>query len=672
MIFTATRLFTGTEFTGPATIVVERGRIADMLPYAVAGADVALDSGFLAPGLIDLHNNGAFGVDCATATPAEWSAYIAGLRAHGVTAVLPTIITAPFAALRRSAARVRRAMCVHPAILGLHLEGPFLSPAQRGAHRADWLREPTPEALQDLLADPSLRQILRLVTLAPELPGALAAIRHFAAAGIRTALGHTNATVAEMAAAADAGASLVTHVFNAMSALHHRGPNAPGAALTHPRLHPCLIADGLHVDPMVLAIAIAACPRAIAVTDSILIAGQPEGAQAEFGGGPVQLQGGIGRRPDGGIAGAAITLDEGIRRLIGAGIAPEVALATATSRPANAMGLADRGRIAPGARADLVWWSSAYAVQQVWTAGLVAPPETVPRGTEHPRPDLADLDQRSTIAIVETFLAQEHAAHAALAREAGKLAVLADAVAKRLAAGGRLFYAGAGTSGRLALLDAVECGPTFGLAPGVIIPILAGGEAAFLQAVEGAEDDAAAATAALKHHNITAADVLVGIAASGATPFTLAAIRTARQAGAYTGAIVNNARSRIAATADLALEIDTGSEVIAGSTRLSAGTTQKIALNILSSTVMIRLGKTHGPYMVDLRATNTKLRRRAARITAEIAEVDEAQAEAALAMANMHVKISVLVLRLNITAAEAEAKLSAANGSLRKALEVTG
>jgi len=406
-----------------------------------------------------------------------------------------------------------------------------------------------------------------------------------------------------------------------------------------------LIADGVHVDPAVLHLAFAACGRAIAVTDSILLAGLAVGDAREFGGAPVTLgEDGVGRRANGTIAGAGITLDEGVRRLIVAGVAPEVALAAATSRPADALGLRDRGRIAVGQRADLVWWGDAFEVRQVWTGGQ-AGVAAARRGTEFARPELLDLETRDTLRIVNLFLDQERAAQLALASVAPALAELADAVAVRMQAGGRLFYVGAGTSGRLALLDAVECGPTFGVPDGVIIPILAGGEQAFLRAVEGAEDDSRAAVTALEAHEFSAADALVGIAASGATPFTLAAVRYAASMGALTGAIVNNVGAPVAEAADVAVVIDSGAEVIAGSTRLSAGTVQKVALNVLSSTVMIRLGKTRGPYMVDVRATNAKLRRRAVKIVAAIAGVGEDAAAAALRDAGGEVRGALGVLK---------------------------
>ncbi len=667
MIISAPKLFLHGAFSGPGAVRVEHGRIVEILSGPVS-ADIRLDHGFLTPGLIDLHNNGAFGVDCATARPQDWDRFVAGLHAHGVTAVLPTIITAPLPVLCAAAEPVAAAMARHDALLGLHLEGPFLAPGKRGAHRADWVRDPDEAALDTLLNHEPLRRILRLVTLAPERPGALAAIRRLVASGVIVALGHTEADAAQMRAAAASGARMVTHVFNAQSPLHHRAPGAPGVALTDPRLFPCLIADGVHVAPELLQIAFAACPRAVAVTDSILVAGLEAGAERTFGGAPVRLgPDGVGLRKDGTIAGAGITLDEGIRRLIAAGVAPEVAFAAATARPAEALGLADRGRLAPGTRADLVWWGDDFSVRQVWTGGG-APAATARRGTETARDDILDLDERPSTEIVSLFLAQEMAAQRALGAAAPALAALVDEVAARLRAGGRLFYVGAGTSGRLGLLDAVECGPTFGIPDGLIVPILAGGDMAFLRAVEGAEDDEQAASAALSAHDFSAADALVGIAASGGTPFTLAAIRHAAACGALTGAILNNPGAPLAEAAQIAVQIASGAEVIAGSTRLSAGSTQKIALNILSSTVMIRLGKTYGPYMVDVRATNEKLRRRAILMTAKIANVSEPAALLALEACGMHVKTAVVTLLLALSPGQAAQRLAQAGGSLRRVL----
>jgi N-acetylglucosamine-6-phosphate deacetylase len=664
MIISAPQVFIDGRFNGPTSLVIEDGLITAVIPGIAAKPDISLEHGFLSPGLIDLHNKGAFGVDFSAASAAQWDYAIAELGRHGVTSLLPTIITAPFAELRAAAGRVRQAMQSHPGIIGLHLEGPFLAPQKAGAHRADWLQAFSEGSVADLLALPGLA----MVTLAPELPGAIAVIRRLVQAGVSVSLGHTAASAAKMQEAAGAGARLVTHVFNAQSPLNHRAPGPAGVALTDPRLFPCLIADGLHVDPLILQLAFAANPRAIAVTDSIPAAGMEEGFEAEFGGAKLTLHNGIARRPDGTIAGAAITLDEGIRRLIAAGIPPETALAAATERPAEAIRLYDRGRIAVGRRADLIWWNPDFFPAQVWRGGKATAPIAPPRGTEAARPELHDLDMLPTHEIVARFLAQEAAAQRALQTAAPDLAALADAIALRLQGGGRLFYAGAGTSGRMALLDAVESGPTFGVGEETIIPLLAGGPSAFLHAIEGAEDDATAAIGALKAHKFCGNDALVGIAASGQTPFTLAAIAHANACGALTGAIVNNLATPIGRAAQIAIEIVSGPEIIAGSTRLSAGTTQKIALNILSSTVMIRLGKTYGPYMVDLRATNEKLKKRAIRMTAALGNVAEPEAAAALADANMHIKTAVVMLRLGVTAGQAADALRQSNGNLRRAL----
>lgn len=665
----AQQVFDGERFIGPATVEIVAGRIASVTAGSL-NPDQILPCGTLGPGLIDLHNNGAFGVDCATATPLGWERFVEGLTACGVTSVLPTIITAPLPALKEAASHLHVAMQHHPSLLGLHLEGPFLAPAKCGAHQPSWLLSPGSSELDELLDGP-MKAVLKLITLAPEQPNALRAITRLTQAGLKVSLGHSNADAQQMRAGVRAGARLVTHLFNAQSALGHRAIGAPGVALTDPCLSPCVIVDGVHVAPELLQIIFASCPRAIAVTDSIPLAGLAAGATLPFGGASATLAAdGVGRRADGTIAGAAITLDEGVRRLISFGIAPEIALAAATSRPASAIGFAG-GRIVAGAPADLVWWSDAFQPLQVWRAGMASTKETEktkPRGTEIARAELLDLETRDTTSIIELFLNQELAALQALQNATSTLARLADEAAARLRAGGRLFYVGAGTSGRLGFLDAVECRPTFGIEPGLIIPLLAGGANAFIQAAEGAEDDVVAAECALDEHGFKASDLLVGIAASGSTPFTLAALRHAARLGGMTAAIVNNPESAMARLADIAVEIDSGPEIIAGSTRLSAGTTEKIALNSLSSAVMIRLGKTYGPYMVDMLASNAKLRRRAVRMVRQITGVDEPTAEQALQESDMHVKLAVLVLKTHLSPALARTRLEAAGGSLRGAM----
>lgn len=661
----AKRIFNGEQFTGPATIEIVDGQIASVWD-GERDADFRLIHGVLGPGLIDLHNNGAFGVDCATASAPEWERFVDGLAACGVTAILPTVITAPLPAIEEASTRLRLAMQRHPALLGLHLEGPFLASGKRGAHQQAWLQSPTPDALDTLLHG-STGHVLRLITLAPELQGALDAITRLTQEGVKVAIGHSEADAAQTRAAIQAGARLVTHLFNAQSALGHRAVGLPGVALTDPLLAPCVIVDGVHVAPALLQIIFAACPRAIAVTDSIPLAGLSPGAALPFGGDTAILApDGVGRRADGTIAGAAITLDEGVRRLISFGISPEIALAAATSRPADAMGLSS-GRIKKGATADLVWWSDEFRPLQVWRAGVASQPVRA-RGTETARAELLDLETRATDEIVGLFLNQEQSALRALQAARPALAHLIDEVAARMQAGGRLFYAGAGTSGRLGVLDAVECRPTFGVAPGLIIPLMAGGTGAFIQAAEGAEDDEMAAQRALNEHCFSAADIVVGIAASGSTPFTLAALRHAAGLGGLTGAIVNNTDSAMARAADIAVEIVSGPEIIAGSTRLAAGTTEKIALNILSSTVMIRLGKTYGPYMIDMRASNAKLHRRALKILMDITGADASDAGQCLKICDMNVKLAIFVTKTGLTPDCARTALQSAHGSLRRAM----
>ncbi|MDX5930599.1 N-acetylglucosamine-6-phosphate deacetylase [Acidiphilium acidophilum] len=680
MILAAPRLFRDGRFEAEGALVIEAGRIVAVLGHIPADADLILPHGILAPGLIDLHNNGAFGIDCATADTDGFEHLCRSLAQSGVTSFLPTIITAPIPDLHDAAARIRTAIGALTAaplaqMPGLHLEGPFLARARRGAHRADWLLTPDAPTLETLLAPDALRATLRLITLAPELPHAIAAIERLTRSAIAIALGHTDADAATATRAIEAGARLATHVFTAMRPFHHRDPGMIGVALTDPRLAACFIADGVHSDPIALRLGFAATGmRAVAVTDSISLAGLPRGSTTAFGGAGAIAEGGAARRPDGTLTGATITLDEGIRRLIAAGIPPEAALHAATQAPAHAIGLTDRGRLAAGCRADLIWLDDDFNVQNTWIAGVpirpvASAPPRKPRlpATETLNPSATDLDEQPSEAIIALLFAQEAHAQHALRRIAPALATLADAVALKLREGGRLFYAGAGTSGRLAVLDAVECGPTFSLPPGIIIPLIAGGDAAIAGAVEGAEDDTEAASRLLAHHGIGPGDALIGIAASGSTPFTRAALSHAKAAGALTGCIVNSA-GIMTDEVDHSIVIASGAEVLAGSTRLSAGTTQKIALNALSTTIMIRLGKSFGPYMVDLRATNLKLRDRATRIVAAIAGCDAATARALLERCDFEVKTALVMHRHDLDPTAARAHLAGHRSHLRHAL----
>lgn len=359
-------------WSGPAAVTVADGRIAQLHGTPPPGAE-QLKSGALTPGLLDIHNNGAFGVDFATADPAAWRRVLTELARRGVTAVQPTVITAPLPDLLDAMDRIDAAMADtgQARILGAHMEGPFLAPERRGAHRADWIQPPTKAALDILLNHQATRRVLRTVTLAPERDGGIAAVRRLSAAGIIVSVGHSNATAAQTIAAADAGATMVTHVFNAMSPLDHRAPGVPGAALTDGRLWCCLIVDGSHVDPIACRLVFQAAPgRVIAVSDSIVAAGLPPGTTGEFGGLPIVVDPtGLCRRPDGTISGAGITLDEGVRRMIALGLDPATVLRAATEAPAMALGRDDLGRLQPGAHADLVWWDDDWVPRRVWIGG---------------------------------------------------------------------------------------------------------------------------------------------------------------------------------------------------------------------------------------------------------------------------------------------------------------
>ncbi|OBF84387.1 hypothetical protein A5791_24755 [Mycobacterium sp. 852002-51163_SCH5372311] len=280
--------------------------------------------------------------------------------------------------------------------------------------------------------------------------------------------------------------------------------------------------------------------------------------------------------------------------------------------------------------------------------------------TEAVRPGLDDLDTWPIGEVVALLVAAEGETPAAVGAAVPEISAAAEAVAARLEIGGRLFYAGAGTAGRLGVLDAAECGPTFGT--DLVHGVIAGGPAALTQAIEGAEDRFDPADLA----DLTAADALVGITASGRTPYVLGALEYARAAGALSVAVVNNAGSE--ARADVVIELLTGPEVLAGSTRLTAATAQKIALNALSTSVMIGLGKAYGPRMVDVRTTNAKVRRRAVRIVRDAAGVDEQAATAALAAAGGHAKTAIVALLAGVDADEAARRLERAQGRVRDAL----
>ena len=288
--------------------------------------------------------------------------------------------------------------------------------------------------------------------------------------------------------------------------------------------------------------------------------------------------------------------------------------------------------------------------------------------TETPHPLHADLDLYGPQQLVDAFVDDQLVAVQAVRAASTDLARAVEAAVPRLAAGGRLVYVGAGTSGRLGLQDAVELWPTFSWPPERAIALLAGGMQAVTLAVEGAEDDRAQGGRDLQAVEPTANDVVLAIAASGRTPYVLGAIAAARAAGALTVGIANNPGSAVAAEAEIGITLATGPEVISGSTRLKAGTSQKIALNTFSSAVMVGLHKVYGNRMVDLRATNSKLRQRSVNLTVQASGASEDAARAMLESCNWRVKVAILALKRSTDAASAEALLERHAGSIRRAL----
>ncbi|MER6298259.1 N-acetylmuramic acid 6-phosphate etherase [Kitasatospora sp. NPDC001539] len=298
------------------------------------------------------------------------------------------------------------------------------------------------------------------------------------------------------------------------------------------------------------------------------------------------------------------------------------------------------------------------------------PTTTTTPTTETIRPEWAGIDRLTTVDLLRLINTEDRSVPIAVAGELERIATAVDAVAARMARGGRLVYAGAGTAGRLGVLDAAECPPTFGTDPGLVVGLIAGGRTAVTEAAEGAEDRTDLAEADVAALNLTPADALVGISASGRTPYPLAAIRAARAAGALTIGLACNRGSALAAAAELGIEVEVGPEVLAGSTRLKAGTAQKLVLNMLSTAVMIRLGRTYGNLMVDLRATNAKLRERARRIVAEATGAEAKAVDQALAATDGRTKDAILSLLADVDAPTAARLLAASAGRLREALEL--
>jgi N-acetylmuramic acid 6-phosphate etherase len=290
-------------------------------------------------------------------------------------------------------------------------------------------------------------------------------------------------------------------------------------------------------------------------------------------------------------------------------------------------------------------------------------------GTEQSNIRSRGLDQKPTLEILRLLNREDQRVALAVRRELPMIARAVDAIVRSLKCGGKLFYVGAGTSGRLAILDAAECPPTFGTRPEMVRALIAGGARAIRGAVEGAEDSAANGARDLVAAGLAKGDIVVGIAASGSTPYVLGALEFARRRGAVTIGLTSNPKSALAHAAKIAIVPETGAEVIAGSTRLKAGTAQKMVLNLLSTASMVRLGRVYENWMVYVALTNQKLRRRGARILEEAAGVSVSAAEHALRQTGHDLPAALVMLKSGTSVRSAKRALSNSGGNVRNAIE---
>ncbi len=377
MLISAPRLITataGSPIVAPGYVATAGGVITTVGQGAPPRTpDVALPDGTLLPGFVDLQVNGYFGEEFLTSGADGWARVTTRLPQTGTTAFLPTFVTAPPGVLTeglRAAAALIPGLHAGARVLGVHVEGPFISPSWKGAHNEAWITEPTADAVAELLD--AGRGVLRLVTLAPERPGGMAAVTTLAEAGILVSVGHSDATARQVAEAADRGARMVTHLFNAQRPMHHREPGVVGQALTDECLTSGLIADLHHVSAQVCVLAFRAAPgRICAVTDAAACAGMPPGSY-KLGGEPIELPPGDGEPPvrgDGTLAGSGLRMDAAVGNLVTAGIGLAEAVSSATRVPADLIGRPDIGRIAPGAAADLAWLGDDTRTRATWIGG---------------------------------------------------------------------------------------------------------------------------------------------------------------------------------------------------------------------------------------------------------------------------------------------------------------
>lgn len=380
LLLTDCFLYTPEEY-GPGEVLVVNGRIAEVARRVETrqGAEVVgLEGAILAPGLIDLHVHGGNGVDTMDGEAGAIAGLSAFVAAHGVTGFLPTTVTAPLPEIERALKAVRRAVdgeLPGAQVLGVHLEGPFLNRWRAGAQPLNWCVDPARDALQRLLA--TGEGLIRMMSLAPELPGALAAIETLTQHGIVASVGHTDATYAQAQAAFAAGARHVTHLFNAMSPLHHREPGVVGAALTTDGVMVQLIADGLHLHPATLAVVVRCkgVDEVLLITDAIAGAGLPDG-EYTMGRQRVIVRNGEARTPAGNLAGSTLTLERAVANMVRlVGVPLSSSLQMASLNPARVLGLAQRkGRLAPGYDADLVCLDADFNVRLTVVGGRALHP----------------------------------------------------------------------------------------------------------------------------------------------------------------------------------------------------------------------------------------------------------------------------------------------------------
>ena len=286
--------------------------------------------------------------------------------------------------------------------------------------------------------------------------------------------------------------------------------------------------------------------------------------------------------------------------------------------------------------------------------------------TEKINPNTIDIDSKTTDQIVDTIISEDKLISSAITAQNANISLAVDLICDSLKGGGRLFFTGAGTSGRLGVIEAAECPPTFGTDPEMIQAIIAGGSEAITRSIEGAEDSTEDSVIELKKRGLTASDIVVGIAASSSTPFVQSSMEYSKKTGAKTVLITCN--PAINTLPDITISLLTGPEVIVGSTRLKAGTATKMVLNILTTASMIRLGKTYGNLMVDVQPKSSKLRDRAIRIVIELCGIDSDKARETLEISNWNVKASVVMIKKNMDLDDALKLLEESDGFLKKAL----